>query len=381
MKKLARYIALAVFIFTVFAVIYAPGDFSKAVYDALLLSVKRLIPSLFLMMTLSSFANRSGIADPLLKICSPLIKPYGLPDSAFCAFFWGCISGFPIGAKTACELYADGKITKNEAQRLLTFCNNCSPAFLIGTLGMAYGAKTGIFLFIIQILSASAVGYVFCFRQNGYRKTGIAPASTGIVRSLTGAVTGSMHACLDLTAFLLFSSLFTVFVSRLPLGNTALAFIMSLAELTGGVLGFTKASRINVALMAFSVSFGGICVLLQTMNICNDHKISVKKYIPAKLVTGCVSFVTAYIFYPVIFEKRSGILPVFFVFSAVLSVYILRKLYKNGNGDKNAYRRYGKKSFAYKRTDAKGCRLYRTAYDNDAAKPRGVRPYLLRRGG
>ena len=377
MKKIARYIALAVFIFAVCAVIYAPGDFSIAVYDSLLLSVKRLIPSLFLMMTLSSFANRSGIADPLLKIGSPFMKPYGLPDSAFYAFFWGCISGFPIGAKTACELYADSKITKKEAQRLLTFCNNCSPAFLIGTLGMAYGVKAGIFLFIIQILSAMITGYIFCLRQNGYRKTDTTPASDGIVRSLTGAVTGSMHACLDLTAFLLFSSLFTVFVSRLPLNNTASAFIMSLTELTGGVMKFSGVSKINLSLMAFSVSFGGACVLLQTMNICEYHRISVKKYVVAKLVSGCASFITAYIFYPAVFESRFNALPVIFVLCAVLSVNILRKLSENGNGEKNAYRGYGKKSFAYKRADAKGRRVYHTAYDNDAAKPCGVRAYLL----
>ena len=51
------------------------------------------------------------------------------------ALLLGLVGGYPIGARTAAELYASGDLTRQEAERLLTFCNNSNPVFLISVLG------------------------------------------------------------------------------------------------------------------------------------------------------------------------------------------------------------------------------------------------------
>ena len=53
------------------------------------------------------------------------------------AFVLGIISGFPLGAICAKDLYKAGNLSKPEAERLLTFCNNSGPLFIIGTVGAA----------------------------------------------------------------------------------------------------------------------------------------------------------------------------------------------------------------------------------------------------
>ena len=40
-----------------------------------------------------------------------------------------------MGAKAVAELYQQGLCSRQEAQRLLGFCNNSGPAFFIGVVG------------------------------------------------------------------------------------------------------------------------------------------------------------------------------------------------------------------------------------------------------
>ena len=65
------------------------------------------------------------------------------------ALVLGLAGGYPVGARTAAELYAQGALTRDEAERLLTFWNNANPAFLLSGLGLgALGAILGICAFV-----------------------------------------------------------------------------------------------------------------------------------------------------------------------------------------------------------------------------------------
>lgn len=58
-------------------------------------------------------------------------------------------------------------MTRGEAERLLAFCNNSNPVFLISVLGAGvFGSvRTGVWLWLIHILSALLTGLVF--RRSG----------------------------------------------------------------------------------------------------------------------------------------------------------------------------------------------------------------------
>jgi hypothetical protein len=72
------------------------------------------------------------------------------------AFICGIISGYPIGAKSVCDIYARGKISKSEAESLLAYCNNSGPLFVIGAVGVGiYGSLTvGVALYMVHIFCA-----------------------------------------------------------------------------------------------------------------------------------------------------------------------------------------------------------------------------------
>ena len=68
-----------------------------------------------------------------------------------------------MGASCAVELYKTGKITKPEAERLLSFCNNSGPLFIIGTVGFAMNSSVALggVLYIIHITAAISAGIIY----------------------------------------------------------------------------------------------------------------------------------------------------------------------------------------------------------------------------
>jgi sporulation integral membrane protein YlbJ len=94
------------------------------------------------------------------------MKPiFNEPGESAIAVIIGTISGYPVGAKVVCSLVRNNKISKEEAERLLAFCNNSGPLFILGTVGIAlFGNKTiGFILLITHILASLSVGIIYKF--------------------------------------------------------------------------------------------------------------------------------------------------------------------------------------------------------------------------
>ena len=81
------------------------------------------------------------------------------------AFIMGIISGYPMGAKIACNFRQNNICSKEECERLLSFTNNSGPLFIIGTVGILSFKNTsiGILLFLTHLLACISVGFIFRF--------------------------------------------------------------------------------------------------------------------------------------------------------------------------------------------------------------------------
>ena len=66
-------------------------------------------------------------------------------------------------ARTAAELHKKGLLTVDEAERLLGFCNNSNPVFLLSVLGGGvFGSpRAGVYLWLIHVFSALLTGFFF----------------------------------------------------------------------------------------------------------------------------------------------------------------------------------------------------------------------------
>ncbi len=108
-----------------------PAEALSAARDGMDLWLNTLIPTLLPFMILTNILIYTGTAE---KLSAPLgafwKKAFGISPSGACALILGLLCGYPMGAKTASDMYSCGRIGKREAEYLLTFTNHASPVFI-----------------------------------------------------------------------------------------------------------------------------------------------------------------------------------------------------------------------------------------------------------
>ena len=157
--------------FTVFITLLMIIFPQKSIYyskQALDMCYEIIIPSLFPFFVCSGILIYSGFAETVSRLFRPVMKPlFNVNENGSAAFVLGIISGYPLGAITACNLYESSYLSKSEAERLLAFCNNSGPLFIMGAVGSAIYSNPGIgiILYAAHIISALLVGISFRFYE------------------------------------------------------------------------------------------------------------------------------------------------------------------------------------------------------------------------
>ena len=118
------------------ALMACPAQAMEGARSGLALCGEVIVPSLFPFFILASLVVELGLAGQLGRALEPVMGPlFGLNGACASAVALGLIGGYPVGAKTALGLYENGLCTRTEAERLLAFCNNSGPAFVLGVVG------------------------------------------------------------------------------------------------------------------------------------------------------------------------------------------------------------------------------------------------------
>lgn len=258
-----------------------------------------IIPSLFPFFVCSGLLIYSGFAESVAKYARHIMRPvFNVAPSGAAAFVLGIISGFPSGAVCARDLYKCGNLSKSEAERLLSFCNNSGPLFIIGSIGTAIYSKPiyGIVLYIIHIISSVIVGMIF--RKHGKNHhssppTHINTANITIPQSVTISLDAASKNILTVCFSIIFFSTVSRTVFELFSFAPALdAVVSGLCEFSTGVL---KVSGLNsniaekLVLTSLIVGFSGLSVHLQVMAVTADAGLSLKPYILGKCLHGVIS--------------------------------------------------------------------------------------------
>ena len=259
--------------------------------EALALCAETVIPSQFLFLAASSLLVSLGVGELLAPKLEFLMWPLFRVDGAGAtALILGLVGGYPIGARTAAELYRENLVSEAEADRLLTFCNTANPAFLISVLGVGvFGSvRTGMYLWLIHLLSALLTGILLRGRQgkkNGPRRCFVSrtvPFSAAFV----GAVQRALASMLNICAFV---SIFYVLARPLRrLGGLGGATAVGFLELFS-VIPLLDNSSAGFVLAAVLAGWGGVSVLCQTMAVLADSGLSAKNCLIGKVVQSALA--------------------------------------------------------------------------------------------
>ncbi len=267
---------------------------SEAVREGMQLSFHVILPSLFPFFILSSLLSESA---PIPKSGEKQLfaRMFRLPNVASLPLLLGLLTGFPVGAKSVSELYMRGALTKEEAERLLLFSNNTGPAFLLGGIGALFYDRTlGLLLFFVQAAVSLAFG-VFLGIGKPLPKASPSASYERRPPSIVRAVIESTDNALHISGFIiLFSVLLTTLQILFPIPSL-LFFLSLLLEVGNAAKAVAKLSLcplyLQAAALAFSVSFSGLSVYFQTRTVLQKSALSLRYYLPAKLLQAIFSAV------------------------------------------------------------------------------------------
>ena len=316
-----RNILPVVFVIITFCLVIFSRSNLNAAKNGLTLWATCVVPSLFPFFIMTNLLSQTKVVEFTGKLLDKFMRPlFNVPGIGGFAFVMGLISGYPVGAKIVADFREDGKVTKDEGERLLAFTNNSGPLFILSSVGIAlFGdTATGLLLLCTHILSCITVGIIlgkFSKKSDAEfkkRHEAMYPSKNVTLRNLGGilgdSINNSISTILMIGGFVvIFSVIISIlnqthvldFISKFfnPILATlgfdldfAKPLVSGIIELTNGVNQVAnisiKAISQNVVLCAFLLGFGGFSVLLQVFSIVAKTDLSMKKYVIGKFMQG-----------------------------------------------------------------------------------------------
>lgn len=266
--------------------------------EGVTLCIRTLIPSLFPFFLLSSLLTGSLSGRALLLS--------------------GILGGYPVGAGNVAQAYRTGSVSRQEAERLVVLCNCAGPSFLFGVVGPILGSvRSAFLLWGIYLLSVTALWMIL-------PKSRI-PAGTSHPVSVQDALFQSIRAMAGVCGWVILFRVFLAILDRWVLWllpDWGRILVYGILELSNGCLALEQLEPgLRFVLGAGMVSFGGLCVMLQTAGAARN--ISLGLYFPGKAFQAAVSTLLASFLVP---GTISPVIQAGLVIFAVLCGAILRKI-------------------------------------------------------
>lgn len=260
--------------------------------NGLSLCLDVVIPSLLPFMLVSSCVIKSKFSRPLGAVLSKIITPLtGVSGAGCVCFVTGLVGGYGAGARAVSESYREKLISKEEAERLFSFCNNAGPLFVIGTVGVGfYSSKTiGIMLFCVQIITSVICARIFSGNYNGkttvreewneYRKN-----KPRMGELITASAIESGSAIITACVFVIS---FCALLEVLPFGQYSI--FSGIMEVTRGCSEMAMRGGDSLPLTSAFLAWGGFSVHLQA-NALTAGVFSMKRYYIGKTASALVAY-------------------------------------------------------------------------------------------
>lgn len=125
----------------------------------------KVLPALLPFFIISELCSRIGLINALGAWLTPVMRPlFRLPGAAAVGVLLGFFSGSPTGGAIAAELRRQKLLSQNEGERMLAFCNNAGPLYILITVAALLGdPAVGLWLAAVQYPVNLALGLLLRF--------------------------------------------------------------------------------------------------------------------------------------------------------------------------------------------------------------------------
>lgn len=297
---------IAVLLFT--AMLLAPRAVFSGAEDGLLLWFQIVFPTLFPFMLVSSLMMAGGGLSVISRICGKALgKIFATSGNGAFAVLTGFLCGYPMGAKVTGDLLRTGRISRNEACYLLSFCNNTSPAFIMNfiiwkTLGQeALTVPSFLILFGVPVLLSFLFRRFYLQGEKSFRspeKTGRQPGGTLDFAAFDSCMMDSFEGIVKVGGYIISFSILIALLGKFKDVFIFKAVLPSL-EITNGIVMLHSSIAdpvLSYPLIMGLTSFGGFCSIAQTNCMLRGTGISIFPYIAQKLAASLAASSLAYLY-------------------------------------------------------------------------------------
>ncbi len=302
-----------------------------------------LLPTLFPFFASATLMERTGALHMLANLLHPLSKRACISRYALPMLLLGGISGYPSGARLCGMLQRSGNVSGDEAERLGTLCNLCSPMFLMGAV--AGGMFSNMKLFLPLAVSHYGSALIIAVAVSVLRPIRFAepptrltrPSQEPLYRVLPLSITDGMADMLKVGGSVVFFLVLAAVLKEMKIlsvlgapidaafdavkgDSPAQGILLGVLEMTGGchLISETGMPILSaVPICSFLISFGGLSIMVQAMAFVEfRHPM---RYLGIKLMQGLLSAVIAYAILAISPGSEE-------VFSSIPSVYAINAI-------------------------------------------------------
>ena len=303
-KKIYSLIVLFCLSFVIFFIFTNSSIINDSIFFSYELFIKNIFPSLFPMFIISYILVEIGIPEFLCSIFYKFFnKLFLVKSDASFVFFMSMLTGFPSSAKYIDMLIEKNRIDSHDASKILIFTFFSNPLFIVNTVGIMFlnNINLGFIILVSHITGNILVGLLFR-NYNKTNSTDIIDARKGIkilinkinTTSFFSVFLNSIKDAIN-TMILIFGIIvtFQIIISILPCNM----FFKGIIEMTTGLrlISIYDNLYFKVFLSTFFISFGGLCIHTQIMNILNKKRVRYLPFLFARIIHGIISAVMSII--------------------------------------------------------------------------------------
>lgn len=206
------------------------------------------------------------------------------------------LGGYPMGSSMIAQLYRDKQLSKSEAEKLL-YNNQPGPAFLFGLVSHSFTEISTVFLLWVIVL----VSWLLTAVTQKTKPVHL-PVSKKSV-TLNDAISSALQAMGKVCSWIVIFRIVLEYLKKWAFPHIPVLvqiIVTGILEITNGCISLNgiPAENLRFIICAGILSFGGICVTMQTASVAAS--LSMKPYLKAKLLqTVWAVFISAAVFYPV----------------------------------------------------------------------------------
>lgn len=291
------------------SMLLSPREVFDGAAEGLLLWFQVIVPTLFPFMLVSNLLIESGGTDLIARVTGKgFTHLFGTSSGGSYAVIAGFLCGYPMGAKVTADLLRKEKITLQEGQYLLSFCNNTSPVFIMNYIVWKTFGQQDLLVPTLLILLGVPVVLSFLFRRFYLESGADFQNISGVEKNKNGNTESGMfdHCMMDafesivkVGGYIIFFSIFIALMKRTAEEIPVLLSTAPLLEVTNGILLIQSSVEnpvISYPLVIGLTSFGGLCAVAQTDCMLQGTQLSILPYIIQKLTAAAAASLIAFLY-------------------------------------------------------------------------------------